>query len=273
MFVPPRTSDTELPTNHPTEENTLPIQTQAVEYIHDSQPLTGMFAWDDKSIEKRPGILVIHGGAGPDDHAKEQARRFAYLGYVALACDMYGNGVAGNRQRVMSRIAELRHDTAKLCARASAGIEVLGQHPQVDGRLAAVGYCFGGMVVLELARSGFDLMGAVSVHGTLDTSCKCQPNSVKARILVCHGALDPHVSMEHVNAFIAEMKLARTDWQLIMYGEAMHGFTHQGGPQIPGVAYHALSDARSAKAMQHFFSELFTRSAHLDTVFADDRED
>ena len=235
----------------------MPIHTPAVDYNHDDQPLTGMFAWDDTSIEKRPGILVIHGGAGLDDHAKEQARRFANLGYVAFACDMYGHGVAGNRQRVMSRITELRSDTAKLCGRASAGIDVLRQHPQVDDRLAAIGYCFGGMAVLELARSGFDLMGAVSVHGTLDTPCKCQPNSVKARILICHGALDPHVSMEQVNAFIEEMKLARADWQLIMYGEAMHGFTHQGGLQIPGVAYHALSDARSAKAIQNFFGELF----------------
>jgi dienelactone hydrolase len=221
--------------------------------------MTGMFAWDDKLIEKRPGILVIHGGAGLDAHAKEQARRFADLGYVAFACDMYGNGVAGNRERVMSRIMELRSDTAKLCGRASAGIEVLRQHPQVDDRLAAVGYCFGGMAVLELARSGFDLLGAVSVHGTMDTPCKCQPNSVKARILVCHGALDPYVPMEQVNAFIEEMKRARADWQLMMYGEAMHGFTHQGESQMPGVAYHALSDTRSAKAMENFFAELFHR--------------
>jgi dienelactone hydrolase len=235
------------------------MRTLAVDYNHNDQPLTGMFAWDDTSIERRPGILVIHGGAGLDDHAKEQARRLANLGYVAFACDMYGNGVAGNRERVMSRITELRSDTAKLCGRASAAIDVLRHHPQVDDHLAAVGYCFGGMAVLELARSGFNLTGAVSVHGTLHTPSKCQPNSVKARILVCHGALDPHVPMEQVNAFIEEMNLARADWQLIMYGEAMHGFTHQGGPQIPGVAYHALSDARSAKAIQNFFGELFHR--------------
>jgi dienelactone hydrolase len=237
----------------------LPIQTRAFDYNHEDQPLTGMFAWDEASSEKRPGILVIHGGAGLDDHAKEQATRFANLGYISFACDMYGNGVAGNRARVMSRIMELRGDTAKLCGRASAGIEVLRQHPQVDDRVAAVGYCFGGMAVLELARSGFNLMGAVSVHGTLDTPRKCQPNSIHAKILVCHGALDPHVPMEQVNAFIEEMKRACADWQLIMYGEAMHGFTHQGGPQMPGVAYDALSDARSAKAIQNFFAELFHR--------------
>ena len=162
---------------------------------------------DEASIEKRPGILVIHGGAGLDDHAKAQARRLANLGYVAFACDMYGNGVAGNRERVMSRITELRSNRAKLCGRAAAGIEVLRQHPQVDDRVAAVGYCFGGMAVLELARSGFDLMGAVSVHGTLDTPCRCERDSVKAKILVCHGALDPYVPMEQLNAFIEEMKL------------------------------------------------------------------
>jgi dienelactone hydrolase len=229
----------------PQERITLSIHTQTVAYFQDDQALTGMVAWDDTSTEKRPGVLVIHGGAGLDDHAKEQAKRFACLGYVAFACDMYGNGVAGNRERVMSCIMELRKDPAKLCRRACAGMEPLSRHPQVDGRLAAVGYCFGGLAVLELARSGFDLMGAVSVHGTLDTSNRARPNIVKARILVCHGALDPHVPMGQVDAFIEEMKLARVDWQLIMYGDATHGFTHQGGPELPGVAYHAVfSDDR-----------------------------
>src|SRR4029077_15568786 len=116
--------------------------------------LTGQFRWDTERGDKRPGILVVHGGAGLDAHAKDRARRLAELGFVAFSCDMYGNGVAGNRERVMARIAELREDTAKLCRRAHAGIQVLAAHPQVDGRLAAVGYCFGGMVVLELARSG-----------------------------------------------------------------------------------------------------------------------
>ena len=179
------------------------------------------------------------------------------FGYVAFACDMYGNGVAGDRQQVMARIMELRNEPGRLCRRASAGLEVLQSHPRVDGRVAAVGYCFGGMTVLELARSGAELTGVVSVHGSLQTSSPAQTEIVKAKILVCHGALDPHVPMTQVNAFMEEMTSAHVDWQLIVYGEAMHGFTHKDGPAAPGVAYNALADARSAKAIRSFLAELF----------------
>jgi dienelactone hydrolase len=235
----------------------LKINTQAVEYRDGDAGLTGLFVWDDTINRRRPGAMVVHGGAGLDDHAKGRARRLAELGYVAFACDMYGHGVAGDRQRVMARITELRSDPAKLVQRAAAGIEVLRSHPLVDGRIAAVGYCFGGMTVLELARSGADLMGVVSVHGSMDTLRLSQPRAVKAKILVCHGALDPHVPMTHVNAFVEEMKTGGADWQLLVYGNAMHGFTHESGPKLPGVEYHALSDARSSQAIQSFFSELF----------------
>ena len=200
---------------------------------------------------------MVHGGAGLDAHAKGRAKRLAELGFVAFACDMYGNGVAGNRERVMARIAELRDDTAKLCRRARAGVDVLRSHTQVDGRLAAVGYCFGGMVALELARTGAEIAGVVSVHGSLSTAQPAQTGAVRAKILVCHGALDPHVPITQVNAFVQEMNEAGADWQLIVYGGAMHGFTHENGPPMPGVAYHAVADARSAVAMQNFFGELF----------------
>lgn len=232
-------------------------ETQAIAYRDGDAELTGQFTWDIGRGEKRPGILVVHGGAGLDAHAQDRARRMAELGFIAFACDMYGNGVAGNRERVMARIAELREDTAKLCRRARAGMEVLVAHPQVDGRGAAVGYCFGGMVVLELARSVADFAGAVSVHGSLSTSRAAQAGAVRAKILVCHGALDPHVPMTQVNAFAQEMTDAKADWQLIVYGGAMHGFTHEAGPALPGVAYHAAADARSALAIRNFFNEIF----------------
>jgi dienelactone hydrolase len=235
----------------------LNINTQATEYHDGNVDLTGLFVWDDSCVGERPGAMIVHGGAGLDDHAKGRARRLAEQGYVAFACDMYGNGVAGDRQRIMARITELRSDPAKLVQRANAGIEVLRSHAQVDGRVAAIGYCFGGMTVLELARSGAELAGAVSVHGSLETARPAQPNTVKAKILVCHGALDPHVSTPQVNAFIEEMKTANTDWQLVIYGNAMHGFTHETGPQLPGVEYHALTDRRSSSAIQSFLAELF----------------
>jgi dienelactone hydrolase len=235
----------------------MTTNTQAVAYRDGDTELTGEFAWDAERADKRPGILVVHGGAGLDSHAKGRAKRLAELGFVAFACDMYGNGVAGNRERVMARIAELRDDPVKLWQRARTGVDVLLSHPQVDGRIAAAGYCFGGMVVLELARSGAEIAGAVSVHGSLSTQRPAQAGAVKAKILVCHGALDPHVPMTHVNAFVQEMNEAGAEWQLVVYGGAMHGFTHETGPAVPGVAYHAVADARSAGAMQNFFSELF----------------
>jgi dienelactone hydrolase len=235
----------------------LRIHTQAVEYRDGDTELTGQFTWDAERGDKRPGILVVHGGAGLDSHAKGRGKRLAERGFVTLACDMYGNGVAGNRERVMARITELRDDTARLCQRGRAGADVLLAHPQVDGRVAAVGYCFGGMVVLELARSGADLAGVVSVHGSLSTPRPAQAGAVRAKILVCHGALDPHVPITQVNAFVQEMSEASADWQLTVYGGAMHGFTHETGPAMPGVAYDAVADARSTAAMQNFFSELF----------------
>ena len=235
------------------------INTQSIAYRDGETELTGLLAWDDSQFGERPGVLVVHGGAGLDNHAKGRARRLAGLGLVVFACDLYGNGVAGNRELVMSRIMELRKDPARLLERAQRGIEVLTSNPQVDGRIAAVGYCFGGMTVLELARSGMDLAGVASLHGSLETSRRAQPGSVKAKILVCHGALDPHVPMAQVSAFAEEMNSAGADWQLILYGGAMHGFTHDGGPHGPGVAYHAESDARSSRALEQFLVELFGR--------------
>lgn len=241
----------------------MSISTQTIDYHHLDTELSGLLAWDDGSNHKCPGILVIHGGAGLDDHAKGRAIKLAKLGFVVFACDMYGNGVAGDRERVMARITELRNDISKLCQRARAGIEVLASHPKVDGRVAAVGYCFGGMAVLELVRSGTELAGVVSVHGSLHASQPLQPGVARAKILVCHGALDPHVPMTQVAAFVEEMNHAGADWQLIVYGGAMHGFTHEAGSQLPGVAYHAITEARSSSAIQSFFVELFGQDSNL----------
>jgi dienelactone hydrolase len=235
----------------------MSVTTESVTYRDGEAELTGMLAWDVGQSGKRPGILVVHGGAGLDDHAKGRALRLAEAGFLAFACDMYGEGVAGNRERVMARIAELRNAPENLIRCAEAGLSVLASHPLADGRFAAVGYCFGGMTVLEMARSGVELAGVVSIHGSLSTNRAAQRGVVKAKILVCHGALDPHVPMAHVSAFVEEMNAAQTDWQLIVYGRAMHGFTHENLSSIPGVAYDPLADARSATAMRQFFRELF----------------
>ena len=235
----------------------MTTRTNEIQYRDGDTELVGQLVWDDARKDRRPGILVVHGGAGLDEHAKGRARRFAEQGLVAFACDMYGGGITGNRERIMARLMEFRTDRAKLCARARAGLEVLASQPLVDGRIAAVGYCFGGMTVLELARSGAELAGVVSVHGSLDAPRPAAAGSVKAKILVCHGAIDPHVPMAQVNGFVVEMNGAEADWQLIAYGGAMHGFTHEAGRHPPGVAYNAQADARSAAAIRAFFAEVF----------------
>lgn len=234
----------------------MSLREQSVEYHDGDTELRGLLVSDDHGA-KRPGMLVVHGGAGLDDHAKGRARQLARLGLVALACDMYGKGVMGDRDRVMATITDLLGDRNKLCHRALAGFNVLASDPRVDGSIAAVGYCFGGRTVLELARSGMELAGVISVHGSLETTNPARPGEVKAKILVCHGAIDPHVPTKQVTGFIDEMNAARTDYQLIVYGGAMHGFTHDTGPQMPGVAYHAVSDERSRWAIKAFIAEIF----------------
>src|SRR5215471_965576 len=153
------------------------IRSDVLPYKHNDTHLNGFVAWDAASSETRPGILVVHGGAGLDDHARNRALRFAESGFVVFACDMYGEGVVGDRQRLIQQIGEFRRNPDALCQRAKAGLTVLNQHPSVDGRTAAVGYCFGGMTVLELARSGMNLVGVVSVHGSLRTSSPAKTGS------------------------------------------------------------------------------------------------
>jgi len=234
------------------------LETKTITYRDGETHLTGFLA-ADPAAGQRPGVLVVHGGAGLDDHAKGRARRLAALGLVAFACDMYGEGVMGNRERVMGCISQFRNDPHSLFRRTQAGIEVLKAHPLIDGRIAAVGYCFGGMTVLELARSGADLLGVVSVHGSLETKRRAEPGSIKCKILVLHGALDPHVPLSHLHSFEEEMIRSGADWQLFMYGAAMHGFTHEAAiGQQPGVAYHALTDTRSFEAIRSFLAELFS---------------
>jgi dienelactone hydrolase len=228
-------------------------------FYHDREiALTGVLASDDARRDKRPGILLAHGGAGLDDHAKAQARRYAALGYVVFACDMYGDGVAGNRERVLACIDELRSDQGRMARRARAGLAVLAGWPEADGRFAAIGFCFGGMAVLELARAGEDLAGVVSIHGSLSTARPAEPDSIRARILVCHGASDPHVPLASVVAFAQEMNHARADWQLNMYGNAVHGFTHEHTPAgaTSGVAYDARADRRSFADVRAFLAQV-----------------
>jgi dienelactone hydrolase len=237
------------------------LVTEPVAYRDGDARLSGFLTIDADQVGTRPGVLVVHGGAGVDDHARGRARRFAEAGFAAFACDMYGEGVSGNREQIMRHIGEIRSNRGALVRRVEAALDILAARPDVDSRMAAVGYCFGGMVALEYARSGSTLAGVVSVHGNLGTASAADPSSIRARLLVCHGALDPHVPMSQVTAFAEEMKNAGADYQVIVYGRAMHGFTHETATgQQPGVMYHAQTDARSSVAIQTFLTEIF-RSA------------
>jgi dienelactone hydrolase len=234
------------------------LTSERIRYRDEDTPLTGVMVSERSESATRKGIMVVHGGAGLDAHAEERARLFASHGYVAFACDMYGDGVAGNRERVVSRINELRTDRERLCRCALAGLSVLAAQPRVEPRIAVVGYCFGGLVALELARAGVELAAVVSVHGSLTTMDAAKSPGVKPPILVCHGALDPHNPPQDVAAFINEMNDASASWQLVVYGGAMHGFTHRTATgQTPGVLYDALADARSSAAIQAFLDEAF----------------
>lgn len=237
----------------------MPLTTRTVAYADQETPLTGVLHWDTDGVP-RPGILLIHGGGGLDDHARGQASRYAALGYVVFACDMLGDGVAGDRERVIGALTRLRDDPGLLARRAGAGLAGLAGCGYATQPLAAVGFCFGGMAALTLARSGADLAAVVSIHGSLATTRPAEPRGVKARVLACHGALDPHVPMADVTGFAEEMDRAGADWQLIIYGGAMHGFTHQHAVPgaVPGVAYHPLADQRSFAATRAFLADALT---------------
>jgi dienelactone hydrolase len=239
----------------------MPTATRTVTYNDRETALTGFLAWDDAAPRPRPGLLLVHGGAGLDAHAKGQARRYAAHGYPVLACDMFGPGVAGDRDRVMACLMGLRDDPRRLARRAQAGLTALATCPEADGPFAAVGFCFGGLTVLTLARSGADLAGVISIHGSLATARPAERGTVRAKVLACHGALDPHVPLADVTRFADEMDRARADWQLIMYGGAMHGFTHEDAVPgaTPGVAYDALADRRSFLAARTFLAEALTQ--------------
>jgi dienelactone hydrolase len=240
------------------ERGSMTVIATPVVYHDDDVVLDGVVMRDSSIAEPRPGVLVVHGGAGLDDHARGRSRWFAELGYVVMAADMYGRGVTGDKQRIMERITAFRADRSRLVRRAQAAIDVLAARPGIAGDLAAVGYCFGGMAVLELARAGSPIAGVASVHGSLRTDRPARRGTVRTRILVCHGGSDPHVPSADVHGFVEEMTAAEADWQLTVYGGALHGFTHDADTgQTPGVAYHATADARSRTEIRSFLTDLF----------------
>ena len=236
------------------------IHTEAVEYKQGSTVLEGYLAYDDSMKSKRPGVLIIHQWRGIQPYEKMRAEQIADLGYVAFAADIYGKGIRPDTPAEAGKQAGIyRADRNLMRARAQAGLDQLRKFDEVDpAQVAAMGYCFGGGTALELARSGADLLGTVSFHGTLDTPHPEDAKNIKGRILVLHGADDPGVSPQ-VPAFQDEMRKAGVDWEFVSYGGAVHAFTDPsaGNDNSKGAAYNKKADERSWEEMKRFFKEIF----------------
>jgi dienelactone hydrolase len=237
------------------------LRSQAVEYRQGDTVLEGYVAWDDSVQGKRPGVLVVHDwmGAGPFGNGK--CDQLAKLGYVAFAADIYGKGVRpANAQEAGQEAGKYKKDRALLRARAAAALQALRANPLVDPkRVAAIGFCFGGTTVVELARSGADLAGIVSFHGGLDSPAPADGKNIKGKVLALHGADDPFVPAADLAAFEDEMRKSGVDWQLVKYGGAVHSFTNPaaGSDNSKGAAYNERADKRSWAALQAFFAEIF----------------
>jgi dienelactone hydrolase len=238
------------------------MQTQDIDYRDEAFNLRGYLAFDEKAAGRRPGVLVFHEGLGLGDFAMARARMLAELGYVAFAADMFGDRrQANNLQEVANLVGSLRSQPETLRSRGRAALATLAALPQVDAnRIGAIGFCFGGSVVLELARDGADLRAVVSFHGVLATRIPAISGKVKASVLVCTGADDPLAPPEHVKAFEDEMRAAEVrDWQIINYGNTLHGFTNPAadGSMLRSALYSAQADRRSWASMRSLFEEVF----------------
>ena len=239
------------------------LNSRPLPYHDGPLPLQGHLAFGDATTaaDRRPGALVVHEAFGLTAHAKDRADRVAAeLGYVALAVDLYGK-MPADRAEAFGLMGELREAPAKLRQRMRAGLSALRSVPQVDpNRIVAIGFCFGGTSVLELARDGGDVLAVVSFHGGLTTRAPAAPGAITAKVLSCTGHDDPHIPADTVRGFEAEMTAAQADWQVAIYGNAAHGFTNPGADKIglPGVGYNAAADRRSWAAMRELFDEVLT---------------
>ena len=237
------------------------VQFKTVEYKQGDTVLEGLSVYDDAVQGKRPGVLVVHQWKGLGDYEKKRAEMLAKLGYNVFAVDIYGKGVRPkDPKEAGAQAGKFKNDRQLLRSRVQAGLEQLKQSDLTDTKhIAAIGYCFGGTTVLELARSGADVAGVVSFHGGLSTPTPDDAKNIKCRVLALHGADDPNVPQKEVEGFEKEMRDAKVDWQLVAYGNAVHAFTdwNAGNDNSKGVAYNEKADKRSWEAMKSFFNELF----------------
>ncbi len=237
------------------------IEGKTVEYRAEGVVMKGYLAYDENIKGKRPGVIVVHEWWGLNEYARKRARMLAELGYSALAVDMFGEGRQAMHPAEASKFSsELMKNFDVAKGRFVAAMDFLNQQPTVDStRLAAIGYCFGGGVALNMARQGVDLRGVVSFHGSLTPVKPAQPGNVRARILVFHGGADKFIPPDQIEAFRQEMKAAGADFKFISYPEAVHSFTNPDATELGkkfnmAVAYHPQADKESWSEMKVFLS-------------------
>jgi dienelactone hydrolase len=237
------------------------IHTETVEYKSGNTILKGFLAYDQNITGKHPGVLIVHDWTGLGDYPKMRAEQLAKLGYIAFAADIYGNGIVAKNMDDAAKLAgQYSKDRTAVRERMNAALKTLEENKFVDAnKVAAIGYCFGGMCVLELARSGADIKGVVTFHGNLSNPNPDDAKNIKAKILVCTGADDPYVNKEQVENFKKEMDDAKVDWQMDIYSGAVHAFTipTAGNDNSKGAAYNEKADKRSWQVMMDFFDEIF----------------
>ena len=237
------------------------VVTQEIEYSDGETILKGYLAYDEALTEDVPGVLICHQWMGLGEHEKNTARRLAADGYVAFALDVYGvDNRPTNRSEASAAAGFFYANPDALRRRAALGLQQLRDHSwSDDDRLAAIGFCFGGTTVLELARSGAAVNGIVSLHGGLKTEKPASEGDITAKVLVLHGAVDPYVPAADVEAFMKEMEDAGVDWQMVSYGGAVHAFTQRSAGDDPprGAAYDADAARRAWQHMMIFFDEIF----------------
>ena len=231
-----------------------------IAYDVDGTQHIGHLAVDDTTSAKRPAVLVCHEGPGLSDHAKNIAERLAGLGYVAFALDYHGGGKPLPVDVMRARVGELMVDNARIRALATTGLDILLRQPTADAtRVAAIGYCFGGTMALELARSGADVHATVGFHSGLATARPEDAANIKGKVLVQIGTEDPLIPADQRAAFEAEMRAAGVDWRMLLYGNTEHSFTNEDASSfgMAGIAYDELADKRSWRAMLDLFDETF----------------
>ncbi|MCC6157060.1 MAG: dienelactone hydrolase family protein [Deltaproteobacteria bacterium] len=237
------------------------VVSKPLEYKIGSDAFEGTIAFDDKATTPRPGVLVVHQWMGPTAHEFTVANHLAALGYVAFVADIYGKGVRPkNPDEAGAQAGKFKNDRGLFRARAAGALEALKSQPQVDpAKVAVIGYCFGGMGALELARSGAPLLGVVSFHGTLNNPTPADARNIQGKVLVLHGEADPFVKADEVAAFKKEMDDAGVTYTFIGYPGAVHAFTQKSAGFDPskGAAYNASADVKSWQAMKDFLAEIF----------------